>query len=82
MNGEREIRVTQRLRWRGLTLGLLLAITPVAAGCTPSEIEGSMELIAVSFEEGGEERGLIAAIFVVNNAIPIINMRLSSAFAP
>lgn len=71
-----------RLRRSGATLALLLAISPVAAGCTPAEIEGSMQRISVSFEQGGAERGLAEAIFVLNNAIPIIDMRLRSAFAP
>lgn len=68
------------LRWRGLTLGLLLAIAPVATACTPQELEASFQRMAVSFEEGGAERGLAEAIFVLDHAIPIINMRLSRAF--
>lgn len=72
----------RRLRWRGWALGLLFAFSPVATGCTPAEIEASFQSMAVSFEEGGAERGLAEAIFVLNHAIPIINMRLSSAFGP
>lgn len=82
-NEDKRARVSPRhLRWRGLTLALLLAIGPLAAGCTPGEIEGSFRSISVSFEEGGAERGLAEAIFVLNNAIPIIDMRLRSAFGP
>jgi hypothetical protein len=69
-------------RWRGVTLGLLLAVTPIAAGCTPGEIEASVQAMSVSFEEGGAARGLAEAIFVINTAIPVIRMRLSGAFGP
>lgn len=75
-------RFRDRQRWRGVALGLLLMVSPVIAGCTPQEIEMSIERMSTSFEEGGAERGLAEAIFVLNNAIPIINMRLSSYFLP
>ncbi len=73
---------SRRGGWRSWVLGLLLLATPVATGCTPAEIEASIERMSVSFEEGGAERGLAEAVFVLNNAIPIINMRLSAAFGP
>ncbi|MGB7859567.1 MAG: hypothetical protein WBM90_03640 [Acidimicrobiia bacterium] len=81
-NAETERVTTRRFHWRGLILSLLLVISPVAAACTPAEIEASIQSISVSFEQGGAESGLARAIFVVNNAIPIINMRLSGAFGP
>lgn len=70
------------LRLRRFTAILLLALSPALAGCTPEEIEASVGRIAVSFEEGGIERGLADAIFVVDLAIPVIGMRLGSAFGP
>lgn len=60
----------------------MLSMSTLIAGCTPAEIEASIESISISFEEGGTERGLAEAIFVVNHAIPIIEMRLSGAFGP
>jgi hypothetical protein len=71
-----------RLRLRRLTAVLFLVLMPTLAGCTPEEIEASVGRIAVSFEEGGVERGLADAIFVVDLAIPVIGMRLGSAFGP
>lgn len=64
---------------RGVAV-LLLAITPILAGCTPGEIEMSVNQIAGSFEQGGTERGLISAVFVLQMAIPVVRMRLGSAF--
>lgn len=72
----------RRLRVRGCVAAFLLAISPVLSGCSPEEIEMSVEGIAVSFEEGGVERGLASAIFVVQMAIPVIGMRLGSTMAP
>ena len=60
----------------------ILVLSPALAGCTPEEIEGSMDLIATSFEQGGVERGLIDAIFVLNLAIPVAEMRFRAAFGP
>lgn len=68
----------RRLRVRRCVAAFLLAISPVLAGCTPEEIEMSVEEIAVSFEQGGVERGLASAVFVVHMAIPVIGMRLGS----
>lgn len=68
----------RRLRVRGCVAAFLLAISPVLSACSPEEIEMSVEGIAVSFEEGGVERGLASAIFVVQMAIPVIGMRLGS----
>jgi hypothetical protein len=65
---------------RSWVTALLLAISPILAGCTPEEIEMSMTEIAVSFEEGGVERGLASAVFVVHMAIPVVGMRVGSAF--
>lgn len=68
----------RRLRLRGCVAAFLLAISPILAGCTPEEIEMSMTEIAVGFEQGGVERGLASAVFVVHMAIPVIGMRLGS----
>ena len=38
----------------------------------------SMTEIAMGFEQGGVERGLASAVFVVHMAIPVIGMRLGS----
>jgi len=70
------------LHMRRLTIAFLLAVSPVAAACTPAEIEASVGRISTSFEEGGVERGLADAIFVAETAIPIIGMRLGAAFGP
>ena len=67
-----------RLRLRSWVMALLLAVSPILAGCTPAEIEMSMEEIAVSFEEGGVERGLVSSVMIVQMAIPVIGMRLGS----
>ncbi|MGD2059593.1 MAG: hypothetical protein PVF87_01880 [Acidimicrobiia bacterium] len=69
-------------RMRRTAAALLLVLSTATAGCTPEEIEGSMEAISVSFEQGGAERGLAEAIFVLNLAIPIAGMRLQAAFGP
>ena len=70
------------LRLRSWLMALLLAVSPILAGCTPAEIEMSMEEIAVSFEEGGVERGLVSSVLIVQMAIPVIGMRMGSSFAP
>lgn len=69
----------RRHRVRGSVAAFLLAISPVLSACSPEEIEMSVEGIAMSFEEGGVERGLATAIFVVEMAIPTIGMRLGSS---
>lgn len=61
---------------------VILVFSLALAGCTPAEIEGSLNRIAVSFEQGGIERGLSEAIFVLEFAIPVVGMRLGSAFGP
>lgn len=63
-------------RMRRLTIAVLLVLSLIAPACTPAEIEASLDRIAVSFEQGGVERGLAEAIFVVEYAIPVIGMRL------
>jgi hypothetical protein len=79
---ERTRTVGASLRLRRFAAVLLLVLTPALTGCTPEEIEASVGRIAVGFEEGGVERGLADAIFVVDLAIPVIGMRLGSAFGP
>lgn len=69
-------------RARRLAAVLLLVMGSTVVGCTPEQIEASAENIAVSFEEGGAERGLAEAVFVMQMAIPIVGMRLGSAFGP
>ena len=69
-------------RLRRLLMALLLTLTTLLAGCTPDEIELSVERIATSFEEGGIERGLFDSIAVLNHAIPIAEMRFRAAFGP
>lgn len=70
----------RQFRIRRVTLALLLVAAPALSGCTPEEIEMSVNEIAVSFEQGGVERGLASAIFVAQMAVPIIGMRVGSAF--
>ena len=70
------------LRVRKLGMALLLLLSLIAPACTPEEIEASLERIAVSFEEGGVERGLADAVLVVEYAIPVVGMRLGSALGP
>lgn len=74
----RSLRRGSRLRRFAASVLLILVVT----ACTPAEIEGSLNRIASSFEEGGLERGLSEAIFVVEFAIPVVGMRLGSAFGP
>lgn len=71
-----------RFRLRRLTLAVILTLGLGTAGCTPAEIEASLNRIAVSFEQGGVERGLAEAVFVAEYAIPVIEMRLRSYFGP
>jgi hypothetical protein len=73
-SGRRQFRI------RRITLALLLVATPAISGCTPEEIEASVDQIAVSFEQGGIERGLASAIFVAQMAIPRIGMRIGLPF--
>lgn len=72
----------KRLRVRKIALAVVLALGLGTAGCTPAEIEASLNRIAVSFEQGGAERGLAEAVFVAEYAIPVIEMRLRAAFGP
>lgn len=87
-SGRRAPRTTTKgsgpkgFRIRGLTLAVVLALGLGTAGCTPAEIEASLNRIAVSFEQGGAERGLAEAVFVAEYAIPVIEMRLRSYFGP
>lgn len=77
----RQTGSTQRgFRVRRFTAALLIVFSTVVAGCTPAEIERSMEGLATSFEDGAVERGLSDSIFLLNVAIPIIGMRLRAAF--
>ena len=69
-------------RVRRLTIVVLLVLGLGTAGCTPAEIEASLNRIAVSFEQGGVERGLAEAVFVAEYAVPVIEMRLRAAFGP
>lgn len=69
-------------RMRRCTIAVLLVLSLMAPACTPAEIEASLEHIAVSFEQGGVERGLAEAVFVVEYAIPVIGMRLGYALGP
>jgi hypothetical protein len=71
-----------RFRMRRLGVAVLVVLSLVAPACTPEEIEMSLEQIAVSFEQGGVERGLAEAVLVVDYAIPVIGMRLGSALGP
>lgn len=73
-SGRRQFRI------RRTALALLLVATPALSGCTPEEIEMSVNEIAVSFEQGGIERGLASTILVAQMAVPIIGMRVGSAF--
>lgn len=72
----------RRYRIRRLLLALLLVLSPALAGCTPEEIEMSIQGIATSFEQGGVERGLITSVMVLDMAIPVVEMRFRSAFGP
>lgn len=71
-----------RRRVRRLVATLLLTLTTLVAGCTPEEIELSVERIATSFEQGGIERGLFDSVAVLNHAIPVVEMRFRAAFGP
>lgn len=70
------------LRMRRLGVATLLALSVLAPACTPEEIEMSLDRISSSFEQGGVERGLAEAVFVVDYAIPVVGMRLGSALGP
>lgn len=74
--------VRRSLKNRRSLVASLLALSLVTAACTPAEIEASFRGIAISFEEGGVERGLAEAVFVLEYAIPVVEMRLGSAFGP
>lgn len=65
-------------RFRLLTAAVLLAISPVVAGCTPEEIQQSIGALTISFEQGGAEGGLSAAMFIGEQAALVIGMRLGS----
>lgn len=54
----------------------ILAVSVLATGCTPAEIEGSLARIAVSFEEGGPESALSDAMSIGETAVLVIGMRL------
>lgn len=66
------------LGMRRFTAAVFLALSPVAAGCTPAEIEQSIELLTVSFEEGGLESGLSTAAIIGQQAVLVVGMRLGS----
>lgn len=42
----------------------------------------SVQGIATNFEQGGVERGLMSALFVLDMAIPRVEMRFRAAFGP
>ncbi len=67
--------------FRRLMAGTLLALSALTAACTPAEIEQSLEMLSVSFEEGGLEGGLSTAGLIGQNAVMVVGMRLGS-FAP
>lgn len=67
---------SQEGRVRSGAVAVILAVSVLASGCTPAEIEGSLARIAVSFEEGGPERALSDAIYIGETAVLVIGMRL------
>ncbi|MDH3189617.1 MAG: hypothetical protein OEM39_03120 [Acidimicrobiia bacterium] len=69
------------LRIRRSTVAILLAVSGTVTACTPAEIEQSIQMLTVSFEEGGLESGLSTAAFIGQVAVPVIGMRLGS-FGP
>lgn len=76
-------RFTRRSRRMSrFTVAVLLSLGLATTACTPAEIEASLNRIAVSFEQGGAERGLAEAVFVAEYAVPVIEMRLRAAFGP
>lgn len=69
------------LRIRRSMAAFLIALSGVVTSCTPAEIERSIQMLTVSFEEGGVESGLSTAALIGQVAVPVIGMRLGS-FAP
>lgn len=67
----RSLRIKRRF------VAALLVLTPTLAGCTPGELEQSMNMVVGSFEQGGLEGGLSSMIFITEMAVPVIGMRLS-----
>jgi hypothetical protein len=57
---------------------ILLSLSTLVTACTPGEIQQSIEMLNVSFEDGGLEGGLSAAGLIGQNAVLVIGMRLGS----
>ncbi len=72
----------KRFRIRAFIAALLLAFGPLAAGCTPEEIQQSIGALTVSFEQGGVESGLSTAALIGQQAALVVGMRLGSLGLP
>lgn len=68
----------KRFRIRASIAALLLAFGPLAAGCTPDEIQQSIGALTISFEQGGLESGLSTAALIGQEAVLVVGMRLGS----
>lgn len=78
MVGGGKVWARRGLYTRRFTVAVVLALSPISAGCTPAEIEQSIQMLTVSFEEGGLESGLATAAFIGEQAVFVVGMRLGS----